>query len=315
MEKNKNTIRKIICWSVAALVVVLLIVIYAMTATELKKKFGRVDKKLTDSSGNYFYKQYEDEYPRSPISFKSGKNTLNGWVYGEENDKGLIVFAHGIGEGHETYIGIILGMVQRGWRVLSYDATGTCASEGKGTTGLAQSALDLNQALSYAENDPALSKLPLFVMGHSWGGYASVAVLNFNHNVKGAVSFSGYYKPAAELAEATEYMMGTPGKLLKPFVYLANFFTFGKYAGLSAVKGINKSGIPVLVCHGTEDQIIAFDRSAIINQKNKITNPNVKYYVIDEPERNTHAGYFDMESGWLDKMNSMADDFLSAVLE
>ena len=48
MEKNKNTIRKIICWSVAALVVVLLIVIYAMTA--IGEESGTLDSILEKAS-------------------------------------------------------------------------------------------------------------------------------------------------------------------------------------------------------------------------------------------------------------------------
>ena len=48
-------------------------------------------------------------------------------------------------------------MVDHGWRVLAYDATGSCESEGEGTVGLVQSALDLDAALTYVENNASLS--------------------------------------------------------------------------------------------------------------------------------------------------------------
>ena len=54
-----------------------------------------------------------------------------------------------------------------GYSVLTYDATGTGASGGSGTRGLAQSALDLDAALTRAEQED----LPILLFGHSWGGY------------------------------------------------------------------------------------------------------------------------------------------------
>lgn len=288
-EKAKKIIKRAILWTFVSVIVCTLITAQIITSVELKKNFGRGSYGDKDCTARWFYDHYENEYPRSErIAFKSGKNTLYGRVYGQENTKGLIVFAHGIGCGHESYMDLILGMVDRGWRVFAYDATGSCESEGKGTKGLSQSALDLNQALKYVENDAELSKLPLFVMGHSWGGFASAAVLNFKHDIKAVVSFSGYYKPIAELYEEGDRQFPKAGILLHPFIRFTNFITFGKYAGLSAVKGINKSGVPVLVCHGTNDTMISLEKSSIMSQKDKITNPNVEYHLWDKEERSGH---------------------------
>ncbi|MCQ2578182.1 MAG: lysophospholipase [Treponema sp.] len=309
-EKAKKIIKRTIIWTVVSVFVSTLIVAQVITAVELKKNFKRGsygDKELT---ARWFYDHYEKDYPRSEkIAFKSGKNTLYGYVYGEKNTKGLIVFAHGIGGGHESYLDLILGMVDRGWRVFAYDATGSCESEGKGTKGLSQSALDLNEALKYVENDAELSKLPLFVMGHSWGGFASAAVLNFDHPVKAVVSFSGYYKPTAELFEEADRQFPKSGILLHPFIRLTNFVTFGKYSGLSAVKGINKSGIPVLICHGNDDKMISLENSSIMSQKDKITNPNVEYHLWDKENRNGHNSwmYEDEYFDYIEIMQPKAD--------
>ena len=48
------------------------------------------------------------------------------------------------------------------------------SSGGSGTRGLAQSALDLDAALTRAEQED----LPILLFGHSWGGYAAAAVLS-----------------------------------------------------------------------------------------------------------------------------------------
>ena len=73
--------------------------------------------------------------------------------------------------------------VDSGYSVLTYDATGTGASGGSGTRGLAQSALDLDAALTRAEQED----LPILLFGHSWGGYAAAAVLGGSHDVTASV--------------------------------------------------------------------------------------------------------------------------------
>ncbi len=309
MKTHSKVLKKAILWSLVVVFTVLVIVISVFTALQLKKNFGRGSYNTGPYSTVLFFNHYQDDYFRRPVSFTSGKNTLEGWIYEAVNPKGTIVFAHGIGGGHENYISLILGMVDRGWQVFAYDATGSCASEGDGTVGLVQSALDLDKALTFAENDPELSGLPLFVMGHSWGGYASAAVLNFRHDVKAVVSMSGYYKATAQLFETSHAMFGGWAYLLQPFVAVANFFTFGRYAGLSAVDGINKSGIPVLVTHGTEDEMIGFDTSSIISQQKKITNPSVQYFVYDQEGRNRHSTFMNTEEkiAYAAQMNSILD--------
>lgn len=284
--------RKIVFSVIALFIIASLVIGYCITAGEMRKNFGRGEYPERRFSANYFYDHYEAEYPREEVSFRSGENTLKGFIYGMDNDSGLIVFAHGIGSGHELYLSMITRLVDCGWRIFAYDATGSGYSEGDGSKGLAQSVIDLDNALSFAESDPRLNDLDMFVLGHSWGGYASAASLNFDHDIKGCISMSGYYLPFAELAETCDGMYGKASKLLYPFIWLFNKATFGKDSSWSAVDGINKRDIPVLVIHGTGDDVILFDGASIIAQKDSITNPDVKYKVFDEEGRNGHNTYF-----------------------
>ena len=286
------TKKTMIACACAVLLVTLCIVSYAFTAKEVKKNFGRGSYPERRFSASWWYDHYQEEHPRVAVQFQSGKNTLNGWVYCPANSRGLIVFAHGIGGGHETYINLLMQLLARGWCVFAYDATGSCTSEGDGTVGLAQSALDLHRALCFVEQDEALSRLPLFVLGHSWGGYAAAAVLNFNHDIQGCVSLAGYSKPFAELAEQCDLKFGKAGILLHPFLWLYNKVLFGRYASLSAVTGAEKAACPVLICHGTEDETISFNGASIISQRNKMSSPLVEYHVFSESGRNGHNSFF-----------------------
>lgn len=269
----------------------LLLVTQAVTHLLIKREFGRASYPEQATTA-WTYEDYADDYPRERFSFMSGPNRLQGYIYGPENTRGLLVLAHGIGTGHEGYIDEIIWFVDRGWRVLSYDATGSCTSEGKGTRGLPQSALDLHAALTTIEADPTLSALPRVLLGHSWGGYAVTAVLNYDHEVQAVASLSAYSEPMEMMASQAKTLLGRFAPLVKPFMWLDSVLLFGRSAQLSAYEGVNTSGIPVFIAHGTADELIRYDGVALINKRDRIHNPLVRYLSLSAHEQNGHNTIF-----------------------
>ena len=268
---------------------------FVITHIVMRKSFGRGEYP-THPVADYFYNHYQNSYPRKNVSFYSGKNRLQGYIYGEENTKGLLVFAHGINSGHESYMKNIIWMVDHGWRVFAYDATGSCTSEGWGTTGLIQSALDVHAALTYIESDETLNTLPVCLMGHSWGGYGVAAGLYFEHDVKACASLSGYSDSVEMMISFAAANMSKTAVLLRPFAYLEHLFLFGKYATLSALDGINRGDVPVMLIYGTEDALVRYDKTSTVAYKNKITNPNVVIYPMNEKNQNGHNSIFHNEN-------------------
>lgn len=292
MSKSKSKIKKrilIIVGIMLALIAAMFAAATVVVAVNMNKEFGRGDYPDTRFTLDYYYDYYREDYPREEVRFKSGENELHGFIYGAENDKALLVFAHGIGCGHEDYLKELIWFVNQGWRVFAYDATGSGYSEGEGTMGLPQSALDLDAALTFVESDSRLNSLPVFLMGHSWGGYAVTAVLNFDHKIEAVASISGYAIPVEMIYEFSEDVVGNARPLIYPSIVLYNLMRFGMYSGLSAVDGINKSDTPVMILHGTKDDMIGYNESAIINKRGEITNPNVQYVTL---ENITHTGMF-----------------------
>ena len=153
--------------------------------------------------------------------------------------------------------------------------------------------MDLHAALAYIEKDPDLSKLKKCTLGHSWGGYASTAVLNFDHDVAAACAMSGFNDPYTISVETSKGMLGSVlGSCMGPFIRHKNKKLFGSYADLTATDGINKAGIPVLITHADKDDFIGYKTSSIICHKEEITNPNVAYVTITEEPRNNHNDFF-----------------------
>ncbi|MDL2318819.1 alpha/beta hydrolase [Eubacteriales bacterium OttesenSCG-928-A19] len=279
----RRKIWKIILFSVVAFAIVFSVVSFLVTKSIFDENFGRVNAPQNTTS-----LRYADVvgYERRQVSFLSGENKLVGYVYGEENEKGLVILAHGLGGGAESNTALTIALVDNGWRVLAYDSTGSYSSEGEGTKGLPQSALDLDAALNYVESQNW--NLPIMLWGHSWGGYAVAAVLDMGHDIKASISVAGYASPDALLREQMQRMMGDFSVAAYPFAWLYQRTLFGANAGRSAIEAINNSGVPTMIIHGTEDEMIGYDGAGIIAHRNEITNPNVVYVTREAVGQNGH---------------------------
>lgn len=278
-SKGKRT-AKIILIILLSLIIVFYIVSFFIVQSVFNDMFGRAE--IPENSVFYRYEDMKDKYPREEVTFKSGKNTLTGFIYGNENTKGLVVISHGHGGYSESYFSETRWFVDNGYKVFAFDNTGSGHSEGDGTTGMAQSVIDLDAALTFAESDERLSSLPVFLYGHSWGGYAVTAVLSKGHDIAASVSIAGYDTPMGIVCEFAEEMITGPLTIIEyPVLWVSNKIRFGSEANISAVDSINSTDTPVLIVHGRNDETVEIDGAAIINQKDKITNPNVQYYVND----------------------------------
>lgn len=249
------------------------------------ENFPRYDK--PEYSGRL---QFSDVpgYSHSVVHFPSGKNSLTGFIFGEDNTKGLVVIAPGRGEGVEYYLAEILFFVDQGWRVLSFDYTGSYTSEGENSVGLPQSRIDLEAALAYIQNDDTLNNLPLFLWGHSWGGYAVAAVLQEDSRISAVASVSGFNSPQELMDEYVRKQIGSLGFVLYPFEWIYQTLRFGYSAGASAVDSINRSGVPVMIVHGSADDDISYDGASIIAHRGQITNAGVVYKTCSAKNHDSH---------------------------
>jgi uncharacterized protein len=288
MFQKRKTL-KIIYLSIIAFLALFTVVSIIFAKIFYDGNFQRLEE--PDYTG---FLRYSDTsgYDRTRVNFKSGDNNLSGYIYGEDNQKGLIVISHGLGYGAEDYLAQTLYFVDHGWRVFTFNNTGTYNSEGKSEKGLPQSVIDLNAALTYIEDDPALNELPVMLFGHSWGGYAVAAVLNFDHPVTAIVSVSGFNSPNELILEDVRSEIGILGYLEYPFLVNYQSWLFGDKAKLTAVHGINRSDIPILIIHGNGDESISYTGASIISHRDEITNPNAEFFTASKENHNGHKSLF-----------------------
>ncbi len=249
--------------------------------------FARVE-----TPGYSLYLRYEDvagEYERETFSFPAGENTLQGYLYGAENRKGLVVICHGIGGGAESYFPETVYFLEHGYQVFAFDNTGCYGSGGESMVGLNQSVLDLDAALTYLEGQPRFDGLPVLLYGHSWGGYAVTAIFNFDHEIAASVSVAGFSNPTEMIAEWFHDKIGWVANLEYPYISVYQWMIFGENRALNAVDGINRTNTPVLLIHGDADTTVDYDGAATVAHRDEITNPNVQYKICSVAPQNDHV--------------------------
>lgn len=207
-----------------------------------------------------------------PVTFPSKRGyKYTGFYYHDESYdsfRGLIVFSHGIFDGHLSYLPEIAYFARRGYKIFAFDNSGSHLSGGKSLRGLPQSAEDLDAALSYVTKT---NTLPLYLFGHSWGGYAVSAVHCYHlYDIKAVFVQSGFDQTSEMVLEEGSAMMGRWIYVLRAYIKLYERMKYGKAAGYTAHAGIAKAtanGTKFLILHSTDDKTISL--------KNKIGRAHV----------------------------------------
>lgn len=230
------------------------------------------------------HERYADKNSR--ISFKSGKNLLNGYIYGAENKAGIVVMSHGMGVTSDYYIPEVLWLVEHGYMVMTFDNTAYRDNQGC-FWGILQAVYDLRAAIRYAER----YGLPITLFGHSMGGYAVCAVLNYaDVIVDRVVSVAGF----ATIREIIHFYAISNIKkfssLVELLILIAQFIRFGKVNKFSAIDGINRSDSKIVIAQGKNDEEVLCDTVSIYSKQGVLRKSNIQYLLFDNGIRSTHMG-------------------------
>jgi len=204
-------------------------------------EFGFHRRSDNDPNLKYFTVDDFCDLTAEPISFKSGKNTLRGFIYTPKGKKPnrLLLFTMGIGAGHHAYMHVIRELALHNYRVMAFDYTGAQLSDGKYIKGLPQALLDVKAAFDFIAKNDELKDLPLDVLGHSWGGYVSGISPRINSNIRKVVSISGFINVPLVLSSVRTYM-----RFFEPFIDFANLIKFGKYGIYDIPSVVKRTNIP-----------------------------------------------------------------------
>lgn len=292
LSKNKRRAKRV-CIILVATVLSYVIFSMAGSAIVFRFIFARTN------TVNAFELTYSDidaeKYPRSEISFFSGDNRLCGFVYRPPGESaGLVLVANGINSCADRHLPEILRFVDSGFSVFTFDNTGVGRSEGGGTVGIPQARIDTVAAIEYIRSEKDLAALPLFLYGHSLGGYAVTTALLDEDDIRAVVCVSGFDSPNENMRSSAKRYVGILADVQYPFMCLQNYFLFGDKSDVSAVSAINSTDTPVMIVGSNGDERIPYEIS-ILNKADEITNPNAVVVEIDDQYRSAHS------SAWLSR--------------
>ena len=216
-------------------------------------------------SATYLMSNMDDfenlERTRFEFNTKNDKK-LVGYLYSTKDveEKGLVVFAHGLGGGGQIgYLEIFNYLTQNGYYVFAYDATANDESEGKVVGGLPQGIIDLDYAINFTKTIPQTKDLPLMLMGFSWGAYSVSNVLNYQENVKGVVAISGWNESLDLVGHYSNEYAGQVSKMSLPFVRIYETIKYGKYASSNAMDAFEKTEAKIMIVHSEDDKTVPIE--------------------------------------------------------
>jgi len=240
-----------------------------------------------DNAGGIFYFS-EKDFPglqAHPYSFFSSMgHTLKGYFYCYANPipNRLVVFDHGMGNGHRAYFREIERLAKAGYLVYSYDHTGCMESGGESINGFAQSLHDLDDCMKALKAEKALAGRSFSVMGHSWGGFSTMNIAALHEEITHVVSMSGF-------VSVKRIMDQTFPGLLKGAVksmYRLEQRTNPGYADFDAVESLRKTKAKVLLIASSDDKTVKKEHHFEVLQQSLSGKENIRFLVTEQKGHN-----------------------------
>lgn len=256
------------------------------------------EKKILDIYRSQFFSRCDDaglahyfsaaDFPglrQQEFSFPSRLgHTLKGWFYcyDEIISGRLIVFEHGLGGGHRSYMKEIEMLCRHGYLVFAYDHTGCMESGGENTRGLSQSLVDLQDCLKALKATPGFRELDISVMGHSWGAFAAMNIGVLYPEISHIVAMCGYLS-VEEMAG--QFFSGILKGFRKPVLKLeqASNPEFLKY---NALQSLSETGARVLLIYSANDKIVNREIHHDALKKALAGKPNIRILLEENKGHN-----------------------------
>lgn len=209
-----------------------------------------------DDTGTAFYFSAAD-FPgleAEPFAFPSSKgHSLKGYFYhyADPIPGRIMVFDHGFGGGHRSYMKEIELLCRHGYLVFSYDHTGCMESGGENIGGFSQSLFDLNDCLNALKATERCANLDISVMGHSWGGFSTANICALHPEVSHIVVLSGFI--AVEIL-VNQFFGGIMKGCRKAILALDPTPEYFKY---NAVESLSGTDAKVLLVYSDNDRMVS----------------------------------------------------------
>lgn len=279
---------------VIGLLLLILIVLFIIVNIVHNKLFNKRYTPLDIDS--YTKEEFNLKYKKLEINH-NGKY-IRGYFYYYDNydDNKLIIFSHGMDSSKESYLQEIAYIAKNGFMVLGFDYFGTNESDGL-LKGFGNSLYSLNVVMNYLKSNDEYKSKDIYVIGHSWGGYAALNIVNLHKNIKGIVALA----PAVSFKRTLRDSYIKQNILITSMMMLVEKLKFGKYSLYDGKDSINNYDGRVMVIQSKNDNVLPY-RSSLEYIKNN-TKKDIEYIILEDRYHNP-----DYKKSAVDKLNNFYNE-------
>ncbi len=262
-------------WGIVLVVIIALLFLYVIvslifTAFVCKKMFW---VRGSDPDNPCYLR--EEDYPElQKEDYVVGYygRAIRGYIYSDKNIsqyKGFIILSHGFFGTHIQYLLDISWLTKNGYKVLAYDQFGNGISDGKNQDNLSVGVYVLENVLRNVIKHDVNAGLPLYLYGHSWGGYSVSGALKHYPQVKKAIVRSGFTSPIQAGLSLLKQKKPVLTLLFTPGIYLSYLILFGRKGFTKGTRGLKRNHkTQVLYIYASDDPMVLPSNSlAVYYQK------------------------------------------------
>lgn len=236
------------------------------------------------------FDDYKDVLDRKNFETYYYVRSIKGYIYQEkfrDEFKGFVILSHGMFGTHVQYLMDIALLCSNGYKVLAFDNFGCGLSEGNETGSLAQGTYVLENVIEAVKAEKINDGLPVFLYGHSWGGFSALTAMRNYPQLKGVIARSAPYSQI----KAGKCMIRNLAKkvycVYGPFISMLSFFMLSHRTRISVQRGVRKNKkTPVLILQSKNDPMVPYEVSAA-SFFLKHPKENVTVKVLDHGLHNT----------------------------
>ena len=211
-------------------------------------------------------------------------HTLSGGFYYYDNPRKdvIVVFEHGMFGGARSYMREIEMLARHGFLVYAYDHTGCMESGGDGNGGFGGSLRDSDEVITKLKELDEINGRDIYVVGHSWGGYATLNVAKFHPDIKKIVALAGFISPKVIIKQ---HLSG-PLAIFFGTVYKSEVKDNPKYMVCSAIDTLKNAKTEALIIHSRDDHMVNYKKNFLKLQKALKNRENTEFLTVDGADHN-----------------------------
>ena len=185
----------------------------------------------------------------------------------------IVLFCHGMGPGHVSYLSDIDALARRGYKVLTLDYTGCGESKGEYLGSLNRPTRDVMDLLDYLKLDTEV-----VLMGHSLGGFTALKVASLHKEIAKVVALAPIVLTKPMIYNASK------SKFITHFILKYERKVEKQYDSIDLPKYLATTKDDILFIQSVDDPMVPYETSLKVAEETN--NPHIQTIKMENRKHN-----------------------------